>query len=199
MRQSKYYDFLKDRIPREIGENEVRHSAVVIPLIDTPGGIELLFEVRSVKLHHQPGDICFPGGGVEPGETPEAAAMRELQEELLVSPSQVEWIGPTDYFGGGNRRIDIYVCRLKDYAGTFSSDEVDEVFRVPLAFFQETAPEVHEVKWKPEFPSDFPFDKIYGGRDYPWRTSKDRILFYEYEDHVIWGMTARIVENFSQL
>ena len=72
-------------------------------------------------------------------------------------------------------------------------------FYVPLSFFENTPAKVYEVDWKPVFPEDFPFDKIYGGRNYGWRPRKSRIRFYEYENRVIWGMTARIIENFVHL
>ena len=64
----------RNRIPAVIGEHSIRNSAVMIPVLETPEGLHLLFEVRSEKLEHQPGDICFPGGGIEEGETPEEAA-----------------------------------------------------------------------------------------------------------------------------
>ena len=92
-----------------------------------------------------------------------------------------------------------FVCRLKGYKGTFSRDEVGEIFFVPLDFFLQTRPEMHEVSWRAEFGDDFPFEKIHGGRKYGWRERKDQILFYEYEGHVIWGMTAKIMESFAQL
>lgn len=192
------FSFLKERRPRVIGEREARHSAVAIPLMETPEGLVLLFEVRSERLHQQPGDICFPGGGVEPGETPEEAAVREMEEELLVKGSQIEVIGPADIFAGGTRQVHTFVCRLKDYDGRFSRSEVGEVFTVPLAFFLTEKPEVHIVSWRPEFGADFPFEKIHGGKAYPWRSQRDRILFYEYQGHVIWGMTARIIEAFVE-
>lgn len=193
------FAFLKGRTPERIGEREMRQYAVMIPMIETPAGPELLFEVRSEQLHHQPGDICFPGGGVEPGETSAEAAVREMREELLVTADQIEMFGEGDIFGGGSRQVHTFVCRLKGYDGRFSRSEVAEVFRVPLSFFLEQEPEVHLVRWKPEFGEDFPFEKIHGGKRYPWRSPVDRILFYEYGGKVIWGMTARILEGFVGL
>ena len=52
-----------------------QHYAIAIPFIDTE---HLLFQVRSDKLDRQPGDICFPGGAVEIGETPEEALIRKM-------------------------------------------------------------------------------------------------------------------------
>jgi hypothetical protein len=89
-----------------------------------------------------------------------------------------------------------FPCRIFNYTGSFSREEVAEVFLAPISFFETTPAKVYTVDWKPVFPEDFPFDKIYGGRNYGWRPRKSRIRFYEYEGRVIWGMTARIIENY---
>lgn len=47
--------------------------AVLVPLVEGPEGPSLLFEVRASTLAHQPGEVCFPGGRVEPGESPRTA------------------------------------------------------------------------------------------------------------------------------
>ena len=46
---------------------------------------------------------------------------------------------------------------------------------------------------------DFPFDRIRGGRDYPWRKARRAIYFYSYEGREIWGMTARIMKAFVRI
>ena len=166
-----------------ITESNQKHYAIAIPFVDET---HLLFQVRSDKLDRQPGDICFPGGAVENGETPEEAIIRELSEELLLSSLLVN----------DSAIIHCFPCRISDYDGSFNPEEVAEVFLAPIVFFANTPAKVYEVDWKPVFPEDFPFDKIYGGRNYGWRPRKSRIRFYEYEGRVIWGMTARIIENF---
>ena len=185
--------------PVLIGESDLRSYAVAITLLDAPDGEEVLFEVRSGKLKHQPGDICLPGGAVDEGETPEQAVVREITEELLVNKEQVGLIGPACLFMNGMIMIHVFLCTLTDYAGTFYNEEVAEVFRVPLSYFVDTEPEIHEIGWKPVFSEDFPLDKIYGGRNYVWRERRDRQRFYEYDGHVIWGITARIMHAFSEI
>ncbi|EGT3617783.1 coenzyme A pyrophosphatase, partial [Clostridium perfringens] len=46
---------------------------------------------------------------------------------------------------------------------------------------------------------DFPFHNIIGGKDYNFREGKYKVIFYKYDKYVIWGMTARILENFLNL
>ena len=176
-----------------ISESNQKHYAIAIPFVDAE---HLLFQVRSDKLDRQPGDICFPGGAVEIGETPEEAVIRELSEELLLSKEQIELQEETSLLVSDSAIIHCFSCRIFNYTGSFSREEVAEVFLAPISFFETTPAKVYTVDWEPVFPSDFPFDKIYGGRNYGWRPRKSRIRFYEYEDRVIWGMTARIIESF---
>ncbi len=176
-----------------ITESNQKHYAIVIPFVETE---HLLFQVRSDKLDRQPGDICFPGGAVEDGESPEEAVIRELSEELLLSKEQIDLQEETSLLVNDSAIIHCFPCRISDYDGSFNQEEVAEVFLAPISFFENTPAKVYEVDWKPVFPEDFPFDKIHGGRNYGWRPRKSRIRFYEYEGRVIWGMTARIIENF---
>ena len=190
-------EILNAHLPARIdGENEY-YASVLIPLIETPDGYELLFEVRAAGID-QAGDVSFPGGGMETGETREQTAVREACEELLVSPSQIQLLGQSDYFATGKGRT-IYACvgLLSDYHGTFSTDEVSEVFTVPLSFFLNTEPERH-IAYLNEVPADdFPFDRIVGGRNYGWINGQRDILFYDYEGRTIWGITAKLVHAFA--
>ena len=187
--------FLKNMAPPIIGEGNLKICAVAVALTEED---DVILEVRSGKLGHQPGDICLPGGGVESGETPEQAAVREMTEELLIDESDIRVLGPSSIFVTGMLAIHSFVCRVSSYSGSFQMDEVEEILRVPLAFFLGTKPEIHEISWHPDIGEDFPFDKIYGGRRYAWREHRSRIRFYEYDGHVIWGITARILEAFAQ-
>ncbi|MEE1242799.1 NUDIX hydrolase [Frisingicoccus sp.] len=187
---------LRGRKPALIDYEKYRRSAVVIPLIKKQEGYEVLFEVRASNLKHQPGEICFPGGGCELNETQEESACREICEELLIQPEQVEMVAPMDILVlPSNMILYPFLAELEDYKGTFSRDEVEEVFTVPLKYFLDTEPQTYYNKVCNVPQEDFPFDKIEGGQDYKWYKGKYPVHFYEYGDRVIWGMTARIMNS----
>jgi 8-oxo-dGTP pyrophosphatase MutT (NUDIX family) len=56
--------------------------------------LDVLLQRRSAAMTHHPGQISFPGGGIEPGETPVQAALREAVEETGLQPSGVQVLGP---------------------------------------------------------------------------------------------------------
>ena len=58
---------------------QYKKSAVMILLCEDKGKTNVIFEVRSLNLRHQPGDICLPGGKLEKGESPEKASIRETK------------------------------------------------------------------------------------------------------------------------
>ncbi len=192
-------DFLRQHKPSLIGMDRCRKAAVCIPLIRTENGYDLLFEVRSSFIESQPGDICFPGGMAEPDEDTQAAALREIAEELLISPEQVELLSLMDVLGGSRLYVYPYAVLLSDYHGSFSTDEVESVFRVPLDFFFEQEPEIYYTTMKVLPEENFPYDRIYGGRDYAWRERREEVLFYQYGEYTIWGMTAKIVCSFAEI
>jgi 8-oxo-dGTP pyrophosphatase MutT (NUDIX family) len=171
--------------------------AVLMPVLKKTKSV--LFEVRSNKLLRQPNEICFPGGKIESGETPQQSAVRELSEELMVSPDKVEVVAPLDILVKQDVSI-IYpfIGYLSDYQGTFDSREVEETFLVPLEFFLKNEPLVYttEISVKPG--PGFPHHLI-GTENYPWHKGESPVLFYLYEDKVIWGLTARIVLNAVKL
>lgn len=172
-------------------------SAVLIPVLIRSGEYYLLFEVRASDLKTQPGEVCFPGGGMENNETPRQTAVRETMEELLVREDQIEIIGKLDpTITPSNAPLWSYIAVLHGYQGTWSADEVDHVFEVPLKFFMDTEPR-HELVDLRQVPGDdFPYELIPGGRSYRWRMKKHEILFYPTEP-VLWGMTARLVYHLT--
>ena len=188
------------RQPGMIGEQHFGKYAIMVPLIKTSAGMALLLEKRAHHLRRQPREICFPGGKIEPGETPQACAERETMEELFLTAGQIEILGPGDLFiSPHNLIIHPFIGVIRDYRGTFNTDEVAEVLTIPLGFFHENPPEKYKVKLVSELPDDFPYDRIPGGEKYPWSTGTYNILFYRYEQDVIWGLTAQILKSAIEL
>ena len=91
-----------DRVPGIMGVRT--HYAVLVPVVEWNGKLHLLFEVRSDALRRQPGEVCFPGGRMEEGETPTQCALRETCEEAVVnmkaSAAEVKetFLVPADFF-----------------------------------------------------------------------------------------------------
>lgn len=188
------------RQPGIIGEEQFRKYAVLVPLIYTPDGIFLLFEKRSNKLRHQPGEICFPGGKVETDESWEECAVRETMEELHIQKEQIEVIGPGDIFiSPFNLMVYPFLGEIKEYDNTFSTDEVDEIFKVPLDFFRNQQPERFESQLIHKLSVDFPYEWIPEGENYPWAQGTYDVNFYRYDNLIIWGMTAHIVKSMVKL
>ena len=82
---------------------------------------------------------------------------------------------------------------IKDIS--FSRDEVDEIFTVPISFLKKTEPEIHYLYFSPFTKEDFPYERIYGGKNYPFATPKIPELFYQYKQYTIWGITAQITHH----
>ena len=193
-------EYLKKRTPGLIGYEDFQKSAVLVPLLERGGATHVLFEVRSGKLAHQPGEICFPGGRMEKGETPRETAKREAVEELLLLEDQIRILGPADIFlSPANVMIYPYLGRLTGYLGSFNEEEVQEVFTVPLSFFLDHGPRQYDLKVKTVPGPDFPYEMIPKGRDYDWREGRYQVNFYEYQGRVIWGMTAKIMCSAAKL
>ena len=76
-----------------MSEDSPRHGAIGV-LLDEQSRFLVIRRSETVRA---PGRLCFPGGGVEPGETQEEAVVRELQEELAitVSPIRKVWENET--------------------------------------------------------------------------------------------------------
>lgn len=118
-----------------------RDAAVLVPLVDQADGmIRVLFTLRTANLHAHAGQISFPGGRLESFDSgPEAAALRETEEEIGLDRRHIEVIGRLDtYLTRTGFRV-TPVVGLVEPGFTLQPDptEVAEVFEVPLAFLLE--------------------------------------------------------------
>lgn len=187
---------IKEHEPKRIYQDKEKKCAVLIPILLIENEPHILFEVRSQKLKKQPGDICFPGGRFENTDSStKETAIRETEEELLISRENIHYIGALDYYlSYNNLRVDVYVAQLIDYKNTFNQ-EVEEVFTVPLSHFLENEPEMYTNTIKTIPDPTFPFENIPNGENYKFSIGKNETPVYRYKDYFIWGLTARILYN----
>ena len=175
-------------------------AAVLLPLVQTEEGIAVLFEERAHSLRRQPGQICFPGGKVECADANNFAvtAVRETCEELGLVPEDITICGELDslvtHMGP---IIHPFVGMLKDVSKiSFNPSEVERVFTVPLQALLSMTPRRCSMERADHPGADFPFDLV-PDRMRGWRKHKEYyVYFYEYGDHVIWGLTARMLHAF---
>ena len=182
---------------RASGLIEIRkHSCVLIPFVEREGRLCLLFELRSAGIS-QPGEVCFPGGRMEAGETPLQTAVREIGEELSVPEGRILYAHEYDtLIHYANMAIHTVVAQLDPQVLEEirpAENEVAEWFTIPVDWLAENEPVLYEYRILPEIRDDFPYDIIESPDKYNWRTGKWTIPIWNYEGHCLWGMTARIV------
>ena len=177
--------------------------AVLVPLVFRNGEAHLLFEVRSDSLGRQPGEVCFPGGRMEQGETPVQAALRETTEELSIPAEAMRPIAELDFLYHQSSSLiypilgEIKDKDLKKYL-RLSEAEVKETFLVPFSFFAKTQPMLYSYDLEPHIPENFPYHLLGYENGYPWRAGKMDVPIYLYDSHAIWGLTGRICLDLSR-
>lgn len=114
----------------------LRDAAVLVALVDRPDGATVLLTQRAAHLNAHAGQISFPGGGVEPDDAgPEAAALREAEEETGLPPSLVRCVGRLDTYltRTGFRVVPVVALVQPPPALRPDPSEVAEIFEVPLS------------------------------------------------------------------
>lgn len=170
---------------------------VLVPLVERPEGLCLLYEVRADTLGRQPGEVCFPGGRVEAGETPSDCALRETWEELGIPQAAVELIAPLDLLTHQGGFVIHPFLGVVDPAAAVcpSPAEVKEVFTVPVNWLLAHPPAVYSYDLVPQVGEDFPYERVGFPRGYRWRGGKVTVPIYDWPDHPIWGLTGRITRR----
>lgn len=203
MKPEQIIEKMKKHTPEVLGNQAYRNYSILLPLIEKEDGLHLVFEVRSLQMRRQPGEICFPGGKVDESDDRDIdTAVREAKEELGIENGDISEVYPFDYmvspFG---MKISTYVGFIKcpETEMVPNPSEVEEVFTVPLSFFLETKPDVHYVNMEVRPDDDFPFDLIPGGQNYQWTARRFPEFFYQYEEKVIWGLTASVIVHFVEM
>jgi mutator protein MutT len=146
---------------------------VLVALADGEQGAEVLLTRRSRHMRNHKGEISFPGGRMDPGETPAETALREAHEEVGLDPSLVTLFAELDHLSTVVSRSHIVpvVGRLPAVVPLApATSEVDRVMWLPLG--ELVRPDTyHAERWG--------------------RSPTDRLLhFFELEDETVWGATA---------
>jgi 8-oxo-dGTP pyrophosphatase MutT (NUDIX family) len=157
-------------------DRTLRPAAVLIPVIAGPDGATVLMTRRSDSLASHTGQIAFPGGRLDPGETAVEAAIREAFEEVALDPALVEVLGVGDaYETGTGFLVTPVVGWLTETPATEAAlDEVAEVFEVPWDFLMDPANHRRDS-----------YDREGQPRRWYWAIT--------HQERYIWGVTAGIV------
>lgn len=152
---------------------EARVGAVLVLLEDTPDGPSVVLTRRRRDMRSHPGQLSFPGGRLDAGETIEDAALREAEEEVALRPDTVEVIGPgpTFYIPPSRFWVVPVLARWREPHELVENPwEVDEVLRVPLTHLLE------RERWR-HTPLSLE------GSTWAWQL----------EDDLLWGATAIVM------
>lgn len=159
---------------------ELRSAAVLAAITardDRPG---FLLIHRPSNMRSHPGQVAFPGGKIDPGETPEEAALREAWEELGIHQRDVTVIGTSDIY-----------CTGSGYA-------ITPVVAVVPPDLQLNPSPTEVAAWF-EAPVDFVFDRdnhvLHSGF---WQGQERRYIEIMWQEHRIWGVTAGIISNLAK-
>lgn len=157
---------------------DLRPAAVLIPVVARPEGATVLLTRRADTLARHTGQIAFPGGRLDPGETAVQAALREADEEVALNPAGVEVLGLSDAYETGTGFLVTPVIGWLETppVTTPSPDEVAEVFETPWDFLMDAA----------NHRRDF-YDIDDGLRRWFWAMP--------WGERYIWGVTAGILKG----
>lgn len=124
-----------ERLNNNIPRPDAKKSSVLLLINED---LELLFTLRSSKLRKHSGQISFPGGRADEGETTEETALRETEEEVGIHSTHINLLGQMSglYVPPSNNIIQPVIGRIpKGIDLTLNPDEVEEAFYVPLDNF----------------------------------------------------------------
>ncbi|MCC5824571.1 CoA pyrophosphatase [Alkalimonas sp.] len=158
-------------------QSGAQRAAVLLPFLQGPQGLELVLTKRAEHLKHHPGQISFPGGRIESGESSKMAALREAEEEVGLSPYDVTIVGQMPPQATSTGFV------IEPWLGLVHTpprwqlqlDEVADIFHAPLAELWQ------EDRWQQ-------WNWQYQGRQYP-------VYFLHWRQQLIWGATAAILHR----
>lgn len=135
------YDLNPHLTPPALADEVLMSAAVLIALVERPEGLSVILTRRAETLSRHSGQIAFPGGRIEPGETPWAAAVREAHEEIALDPALVRIAGLGDPYRTVTSFEVVPVVGFvrPGFVLRASEAEVAEIFEVPFAFLMDPA------------------------------------------------------------
>jgi 8-oxo-dGTP pyrophosphatase MutT (NUDIX family) len=157
-----------------------RASAVLVPVVLHPVPT-LLLTLRAAALSSHAGQVAFPGGRMDPGETPEQTALREAAEEIGLDPRLPRVTGrlPELVTGTGYHITPVLALLEPPLNLTPAPDEVELAFEYELASLLDPAlPETRTAIWKGE---------------------RRSFAVWPHARHYIWGATAAIMHSLAAL
>ena len=167
------------------GDLARKPSAVLVPVYEEDGTVHVVLTRRAWHLRSHPGEVSFPGGRCDPGETPVQTALREAHEELNLDPSSVEVVGELDHLAtvsSGSLIVPVVGVLSGRPELVPAPDEVDAAIHVPLT--ELLTPEV----WREE---------LWDARE--WANHSGGVqpitFFFELEGDTVWGATANMLRE----
>ena len=179
MRASSDYDLNPDVVLPEA--RKLRPAGVLVPIRFDAAGPVVILTMRSSALQHHPGQIAFPGGKQDKGDTDViAAALREAREEIGLDPGNVEVLGqlPAHETVTGFQVTPVVARVRRVFDPVPEAGEVAEVFEVPLS---------HVI--------DLDRYRVEGRR---WRGTKRHYYVAPFGPYYIWGATARMLRQLAE-
>jgi len=164
-----------EQTPPPVGS---RASAVLVPIFDGPSGPEVVLTRRSQVLTSHKGEVSFPGGRVDAGETFIQAAIREAYEEINLEPSHVQVIGEMNALSTyvSNSHIVPVLAYLETPPSmTAVNAEVDRVFSVAL--------------------TELVRDDTYVEEHWGTPPNQHQIHFFHLDDETVWGATGKMLHQ----
>ncbi|MCL2877184.1 MAG: CoA pyrophosphatase [Acidobacteria bacterium] len=179
----KFSEYVRGRLselsPKHLADGFDRQAAVLMPFFEQNGEMCLLLTRRTDEVETHKGQVSFPGGMCEEGESLERTAIRETFEEIGIAADSIEILGRFhDYITITDVRVTPFAAMLRQpFTVTPQAHEVAEILRVPCSLFLD--PKRLFVE------KDLIIDGKIAG-DYTWF----------YGPHRIWGLTALIIHDF---
>ena len=173
---------LNTRDRRIIEQPSLARAAVLVPLFEKGENCHIVFTKRSDNVRYHKGEISFPGGVFDERDLElERTALRETNEEIGLNENDVQIIGVLDDIITVTQFVVTPFVGLFPYPYPFklSPIEIAELIEVPL--------------------SSLLGEDRFSEREIIRGTRKEVVYAYQYENHVIWGATARILKQFLDL